>query len=179
LTWDDALHGCLGNTHSLKQLTFGAEFRNHAFLPQSPSDSDPLTIEAENAFIFTDSLLHALTPTRGDEGRSHLCPRLEILRCNDMKCQITEAAIVAFLDAKLDPSLSSAGIGGTRFQELSMNMLQLDAPFGGASDMDEGSALRRFRDAGVKLSFSKTDYCNPTPPSLAGFTLGYGVNFAD
>ncbi|RXW23676.1 hypothetical protein EST38_g2169 [Candolleomyces aberdarensis] len=173
-TPNEIFRTCLVNTSSLKQLKIGSEFRTQTFQPRPPTPDVTLPLNSENDFIFTDFHLHLLTPNLGPG--DYLCPQLEILRSN-IKARITEGAVLSFLNAKLEQSSGSFSNGRSKFQELSIEAIQLDGPSSGTSDADGDGPWQAIRDAGVRLYFSKTDYCIPTRPSTTSSGLGYGTDF--
>ncbi|KAJ2918278.1 hypothetical protein MD484_g2102, partial [Candolleomyces efflorescens] len=161
---------CLVKTPSLKQLTIGSDFQTQAFQPYPCPPDVALPLNSENDFVFTDLHLHALTPKASPE--EYLCPYLEILRSN-VKARITEGGLRSFLTAKLEQS-RHRGISKSRnkFQEISINDIQLDGP-----SVDSDGPLEAIRETGVRLLLSKTEYYKPTPSGTIGSAFGYGTDF--
>ncbi|KAJ2936763.1 hypothetical protein H1R20_g326, partial [Candolleomyces eurysporus] len=164
------LRSWLECTPALKQLTLGNEFQ---FAPLPPQILVPTDYESG----FDDFCVGLLTPK---QNHPWLCPNLKIFRCS-IKSHISADTILAFLNARTDPTL--VGSGGI-IEEVSIHQLPYDAPFGDSTDADlEDGRLESIRQAGVRLSFKKPFYyqSNPVVPfdsSTGGYGPGYGVDFS-
>ncbi|KAF5317028.1 hypothetical protein D9611_003589 [Ephemerocybe angulata] len=150
------LTSCLKAIPSVKQLMIGRQLLN----PFASRSIGPYPhLNHDDPYHFTDAHLAILTPPG-------CCPSLEILRIL-IKCQLSPKAVIAFLEAKTDPSIVKHG-QGSRIREVSLEELPDTFPLLSyrypqnpwGDDMED--ILSSFKEKGVELSLSLTDYHCPT-----------------